>query len=787
MKFLKAAILLIIAAIPAHSQSDMEYALSRHKSNKIVLLGEWSANDSAKWKNIIGSQEIYDHGFILMSRQSFSGAEGLLHYGIKNIDAFESWLRQRYGLSASVRWLALDNENNPIQSGIQIPELKEFDKLLEARGIKTPLRKLRDFLRENPGHLDAMADLLKEARRRALRQTPDGATGELDDETDLRTWGIMAAETDKVFSDSWLGADISFFRLWEPVPERRSKLMKAVFRKHISKVESAVRLAPTNISLWNIWVWMASGIGDYKWEKFIDGIEPIIFHVTSGLHSTISVPSAEACAWLVQEAGNRKEWSIVTRLANVARRPVFYQLSLKTEWLPGHRGMTSVSLILPEGHPVKTVYVPHIEALLRLGDIDEANKVYDRMIRTEGVDGIAAIADVARSLGMEDLAQIWGRGEQVNPKPSIVFKVRENYGRTSLLVSKGYDSDIYRTLFEYVFNLKKHLSIFTSNAIDNTIGWQKDENRWALISEDNSILYQDSSIPSLDEFQAILNRFDIIESSIDELYRKYIKDNGTSPGIELSLGFHNIIGIMYAGENADTSDSSRNEALAIEARGYLNRVMMDNPDILVYLPEVIYTPILPESPDQNSAIALITPLARPLLSKIESLIEKKPSAENLWGQWLFWNQVEGQERSLESMVERINLSPLSDNGILGLRGEVIKPYLEDCKKNGSWHKVAALLKTAWDREYPRLQDHTERLKDDPEIWTRLSKYELADVLGLPLIEAYLQDGKPVEADEIFKAVMDLGGSFKDLSKIIELAKAKGNENLATRWQTAINR
>jgi len=69
----------------------------------------------------------------------------------------------------------------------------------------------------------------------------------------------------------------------------------------------------------------------------------------------------------------------------------------------------------------------------------------------------------------------------------------------------------------------------------------------------------------------------------------------------------------------------------------------------------------------------------------------------------------------------------------------------------------------------------------------LAKDNLGDVLGAPLMEAYLQDGRPVDADEIFKAVLDLGGKFKDFAKMIELAKTKGNESLATRWQAALAR
>jgi len=475
MKFLKAAIVLLFGVLPALPQSDFEYVLSRHKGNKIVLLGNWNANDVAKWKQLIDSNEIYAHGFALLDRDTFD------HNVIKrNTSTLDGWLRQRFGLSASARWLALDNESKLILSGIQIPEPKEFDKLLDAKGIKTPLRKVRDFLRENPGHLDAMADLLKEVRRRALHKMPDGATGDLDDETDLRTWGVMAAETDKVFSGPWLGVDISFFRLGKAPPEHCSKLMKATFRKHISKVEAAIHLHPAHWQLWNIWLWMAAGIGDYKWEKFIDGLQPVIFSVPSALSLTISAPSVEACVWLVGEASTRKEWSVVIKLAKVASLPVLYEKELKTVWLPGnHGGGTEASFDAPPeslGHPVKTVYVPHIEALLRLGDIDEANNVYDRMIRmermeaiasitkdlggrndayirklkTKNAEGVAAVANVARSLGMDNLAQIWERGQQVTPKPSLVLGLAERYGMPMVLISQDYESDLYNKMEQII-------------------------------------------------------------------------------------------------------------------------------------------------------------------------------------------------------------------------------------------------------------------------------------------------------------------------------------------------
>jgi hypothetical protein len=74
-----------------------------------------------------------------------------------NIDAFDRNVRQRYALSASARWAAIDMGNNLILSGTQLPNPKDFDRQLDQRGIKSPLRQLRDFLRENPSHLDTRA------------------------------------------------------------------------------------------------------------------------------------------------------------------------------------------------------------------------------------------------------------------------------------------------------------------------------------------------------------------------------------------------------------------------------------------------------------------------------------------------------------------------------------------------------------------------------------------------------------------------------------------------------
>jgi hypothetical protein len=272
-KLILLTIVSVVLNIPLFSQTEFEDAISCTKSNKVVLLGVQNTEEKGKWKQIIDSDGVYGHGFTILDRGHTpipSDSVIWRETGPKDLDAFENWFRQRYGLSAHAKWAALDLENNLIVSGVQTPSAEEFEKMLDQRGVRSLIKQVRDFLRENPNHIDAMAELLTEARRRALHVMSQNITEDLDTEADLRTWAPLAAETDMVFNSNWLGINIIFFRPDQQPPERFSKLMKASFSKHISKVESAIRLEPTNETLWNIWAWMARSLPDYKWDIFVN-------------------------------------------------------------------------------------------------------------------------------------------------------------------------------------------------------------------------------------------------------------------------------------------------------------------------------------------------------------------------------------------------------------------------------------------------------------------------------------------------------------------------------------
>jgi hypothetical protein len=194
-------------------------------------------------------------------------------------------------------------------------------------------------------------------------------------------------------------------------------------------------------------------------------------------------------------------------------------------------------------------------------------------------------------------------------------------------------------------------------------------------------------------------------------------------------------------------------------------------------------------------------LAKPLLRELESLLERKPSSEKLWIAWLYWRWVEGTERSILPLIEAIKPSPVSKPGTVP-PGRIFGAYYEECQKTEKWDKVVELLRTVWDREFSRI---LEMQREDPDFsvsvaitnqsnsYTSVKNFKtryiqskaaaLGDSVGIPLIQAYLNDNKPQDANEIFNAWLNCGGKFADITTTVELAKLKGYNRLATEWET----
>ncbi|MDR2560766.1 MAG: hypothetical protein LBC63_03215 [Holophagales bacterium] len=815
-KRLLAAAMSSIALAPLlFSQTDFDVNIARYKGNKIVLLGEWKPDDIAKWNQTLGSDEIFGHGFILLDRAKLVvSKENFSPFVVRDINAFESWFRQKYGISGADTWTALDFGNKFIVSGQQAPSPKELDQMLERRGIKTPARQLRDFLRENPGHLDATRDLLNEVRRRALSVMPKGVDKDLEDETDLRTWAVMASETDKVFSGSWLGVNIDFFSVDLDQPEKYSKQMRAVFRKRIPKVESELRQDPTNYRLWNIWAWMARGMGGYNWTPFVNSLE--LIDERFGSYS-FYCPDPEVCVWLVAESKAKKDWSMVDKLARIARRfgNVIKGSPETVEWTPGggtHLYFIGGSALQFDKHPFASAFAPHLEALLRLGRIDEANAVYDEMLRwdIQPKNGRVQLAvGAAKAVGKEEVAKLWEKGELINKVP---YRERSNIGEPFFVTfaeGGGYyldvegSSDYVRSINEVLQKLNPPNKVSLADPlVDNpTLGWRKaDGRKWGLFREDGTLIAQGGEIPDVETLQRLWDRLNVVGPT--EWFRAYIAQHTDQPKMAFTFSSWTIGEIISRkSQNRDITmpwpfdgadwlgdyEKSLGEAL-----GILRRAMNDLPGNLDSLPS--FFSASPDSMAQveswlatldESSISSIKAISGPLLSAIESGLEMSPSSGSLWNNWLFWRIAEGRGRPMEPLVARLKYSPLSANS-MGLPIFVLDMYLDECKKNGNWAKVAELLKGPWERELSRAVDVKNGLADGKDL--RFQNISASgDNIGIPLIEAYLNDDRPGDANDVFNAWLDTGNTFKDVSAIVSLATAKGRERLAKEWEAKVKK
>ena len=591
-------------------------------------------------------------------------------------------------------------------------------------------------------------------------------------------------------------------------------MMRAAFRKHIPKVELALCEQPTDTGLWNLWTWMARGIGDYKWGRFVDTIEPFVF---PSLNISIAIPSPEVCAWLVEESRKKEDWHAVINFAKPAR--FFSELfpDAREEWMPGGTSAWSQAGEGIKDYPAKSAYAPHLEALLRLGRLEEANTVFDELIRFEGktafypktilvdgkperyrADNARIAADTASLVGMKDLAEVWGLGEPVSKAPYVSswgfngFPVFFTYAK--------YATDYYKMFYQIAAGLSPALRVHAGSGTDvdiDTLGWKRgDGDRWALIGGGSFVLEQGFGLPEPDALQNILDRHSVISTS--DYYRKYMSEHGAQPGLELRLAFDIMTNYYIAWDRNRTiapSNHEESEDFWAEAASLLRKVLSSHPDVLMNMPYAFF-----DAPIESQAMKA---LSKPLLSQIESLLARKPSSRELWSQWQLWREIEGAKRPIGPLAEAVVPSPMAKPGTVP-PAAIFNQYYEECKADGKWHKAIGLLRAVWDREYsrvlslkkknpdiklaaPKSRPSSGSAKDFEAYHTLAASSALGDKVGIPLIEAYLMDDKPIEAREIFNAWLDCGGTFTDIAKIAGLARERGQERLAREWEAKVQR
>ena len=770
--------LFICSAIFLSAQSqdgDRAYLdrLSRSAGNKIVLLGQWKADELIKWNNIINTDDLSGYDLTILGRNN---AIWMLSFNYiaddgsrpnpnkeNELSDFETWVLRQSG-SPSSRWAAFDNSNRVITAGTEIPEIKVLDAAMVRFGIISNLRQLRAFLMEHPDHIDARTDLLKEVRRRALLAMPKDTNEELDEFNDLRNWGVLAREFDSAMNTDWISFNLDFLRVTEPQLERYSPLMKAVFRKHIGSVETVLREFPSNENLWDLWGWMAISLNDRP-----------VFQFVRNLDSFNPCPSPKVAVWLTSLAKSLEDWESAIQMSKPGS--VFDRIIMETRvtWSPNRFSSRLVSMGIP-GFPEYSSYYPLLEALLKLGQAEEANNIFDELIRRMGTGVAQSAADIARSNNLEELAENWSKGI---PTKQIPFCNPIEWGKPQIVIAASYDSSEYQQLRSVTNGMNLRWPIYTAGeAHKKTLAWTGDEFRYALVDGYGLVIEEGTEVPTRGELEEIVKRKDI--KTISERALEFLKDYPDHIEAQIANGIESLLEAIYTIDMAKIGqelDPSQDDLIWGKAASAWAKVI--NHDKAIFAVPNFYAKKI----DLHSP--LMDSLSRRLLQKIETALHRSPSSDALWNLWLFWRNAGGNERDFESLLESVKPSPMEVKGSCP-PPNVLEIYYNECKEKGEWPKIIKLLSEVWDREISQqvLENNSkEKLNEKPTLLFP----QLGDNVGVPLIEALLNSGDRQEADGIFNAWLDCGGSFSTPSDLIELARNFNAERLANEWEEKVKK
>jgi hypothetical protein len=322
---------------------------------------------------------------------------------------------RRFNLAPNTRWAVVDSKEQCLASGQAIPSAEAFAKQLEENGIKSPIRVLRDFLKNNPSHIEARVALLKLQHKTAGQRTraalgletddrPDDPVTQalnrvqwnmriagqdiygrptpkpippgksLDKEQDITIWGGYADTFDRLLAGSdWIAGGLSF-DAGDQAFEICSPMVKALYKRKIKEAEAALARAPENIRLWSVWIRMAEVAGGQSAQAVAGRLSRL---PESGFSSW---PNAVRNK-LIEEARAEKKWDYVAECLwgeykeEEATPRITFAFASNTP-VPDRMKQMRDEM---QGRQWDTLFDPLLEALIQMGDIGRADEVMNTL------------------------------------------------------------------------------------------------------------------------------------------------------------------------------------------------------------------------------------------------------------------------------------------------------------------------------------------------------------------------------------------------------------------------
>ncbi|MCL1908245.1 MAG: hypothetical protein FWG12_02610, partial [Holophagaceae bacterium] len=569
----------------------------------------------------------------------------------------------------------------------------------------------------------------------------------------------LAQAVDDLFKGNWQGIEIPFFRAEEEdQPEQYSSTMKAVFARHIAKVEVTLQASPNIQSLWDVWAWMARSLENRDWKKFLLSLDA--FTYTGGL----PCPAPNVAVWLLKEAKAIGDWENVVELGKNGRNRWSYPGKEEAIWIPGGWGMSSSRMPL-EGYPTDTSFIPMLEGLLKLNRVEEANTIFEDILLLEGEAKREIMLKLAQSSGQTSLAQAWQTKVLDNSAPRL--GVFWNAGGPTIIgcniVWTG-PIQFSKISFQFVWREED----------TNKFGWPRDGKRWALLDDNNRLVIEGEDEPKEEPIFEALTK--IGYKTPGELARMYLREHPTNTYAQYVLASELGIDAVLKMNQLDMNDNETlgndldydlySECAKIWRAYYENELVLNSQ---IQASKRLYQAI-------NSN--LMREVAKAVLPRLETALQQQPMSDYLWDAWSAWRKIDGNTRSFESLLENLEPSPLVASGTFP-PAKVTQEYYTECVAKERWADAAKLLLQPWERELARIDAINLSKGADFSYSIPLAQ---AWRIGKLLITALLKDGKIYEAEDVVEAWTSRGGKFEDATDIIELAKKLEYMSLAGKWE-----
>jgi hypothetical protein len=717
-------------------------------------------------------------------------------------------LTGRIGLSKDSAW-ALVNENGQIAAqGIALPGAAALRQSLDDAGIKSPVRILRDLLKQHPDHIDARVELMRvlrnaaeERTKRALqlediKRSSFGLLGssnaifdtsalnekKLSPEQDIKIWGPYAQELETLFtSGDW--RFVTLFVDFTQIPvEACSPTMIEFYGRNMGKVEQYLEETSAPL-VWELYGWMYSISKRGSAKSLLERMVP--------QPDDLDWPSGEALSYLIHQEQTRGNWGLIANTLwekwPAARLRALRSIDLYVSY--GNAGQTLLeSTVKGVWHSAK----PLLESLIKTNRTVDAETLIRDLAKEPNLrDFQRMAAELALEHGREDLQKAWLALDVPEKKGAGLDDLDAKLGirANSRLILAAANGGQFSNQIRSLINQDKIIGYRLSTAILNAEysellqkreGWPEKETHWALLNNLGKVLADGAGLPSEDSLHRALEASGAL--TFTNLLRRFVSENPSQLMTKWRL----------LEELKRLAEQKTREKLGSDA-GNNNKAMLSIDDdrdiwgeyaslyheVVTYLLERgrPYNLGVNQAPCQSDYFMhsqRMKGLARSMLPQIEAGLKRMPFDLFLWNLWTE-NTSQLELRQFTTLKDTVIFRPFTN-----FSNDTIPPgpvfrniTLSKYVMRADWLGIIDLQEWRW-----------EEVQNDLNAGINSWASRLAwPMEWKPLLEAYLRLGMDSKANELTRAMFQSYESDRGEIKktAVDLAKKCGKDMLAEQW------